>query len=647
MRATSLAVALTCTAIASAAAAQEPPPPEPPPPKVDEVVVTGQREPKSAQVVKMKRDEYRVVPGAFGDPFRALDVLPGLVPIISGLPYFYIRGAPPSAVGYFIDDVRIPYLYHFALGPGVIQPALVEEVSLHPAAFPARYGRFAGGIVAGTTRDPPAELRGEAQIRVYDAGGYAEMPFAGGRGSVGAGGRYSYTAGVISLAAQDTTIDYRDYNFRASYETSDRTRLTLFAFGSYDYASNTRRGIEEVAFASEYHRADLRLDHRGSDGSSSRVATTIGIDRTRLEDARFAQNVVTAVRARHTRPVTREIEMELGGDFTADHYRGDLPSPYAVSFERYDQAVTFFSPRIDTATGVWLSGRFRPRPGWDITGAIRGDVFTSADKSAIGPSPRLGMRIPLVKGVAFLAAMGIATQPPAFAIPVPAVGYRGLPGGLGFAYQKSVGTEVSLPLRFTLRANGYHHSYFNLRDFAQDRGRVDFDDPKIEPNSPLQAYGLELFVSRKLSERYAAFVSFTLSRAQLGSTLREAGRVSPFDRTYVFQVGGVVDMGRGWRTSARFLSYGGWPIDPEDQAVQQAVRLPGFARMDLRLEKRWTIGSTGWISFVIEGLNITGSRDVTSRRCSTDFDPVGRTVQCEDQYLGPIIVPSLGVEGGL
>ncbi|MBS2011806.1 MAG: TonB-dependent receptor plug domain-containing protein [Deltaproteobacteria bacterium] len=632
---------------ADEAAALDPKPPEAPAPKVDEVVVSGQREPKSATVSRMKREEYRVVPGAFGDPFRAIDVLPGLVPIVSGLPYFYVRGAPPSTVGYFVDDVRIPYLYHFALGPGVIQPALVEEVSLHPAAFPARYGRYAGGIVAGTTRDPPSEVRGEAQIRVYDAGAYLETPFAGGLGSVGAGGRYSYTAGVISLAVEDTTIDYRDYNFRASYQATDRARLTLFAFGSYDYASNTRNGVEEVFFASEYHRADLRLDHRGSDGSATRVATTIGIDRTRLEDARFAQNVTTAVRARHTRPVTKEIEVELGGDFTADHYRGDLPSRYAVSFEDYDQAVTFFSPRTDTATGVWLSGRFRPRPGWEITAAARGDVFTSAGRSALGPSPRLGMRVPLGSRVTFLGALGVAAQPPAFAIPVPAIGYRGLPGGLAFAYQKSAGAEVALPLRFTLRAVGFHHSYFNLRDFAQNRSNVEFDEPNLEPTSPLQAFGLEVFLSRKLSERYAAFLSFTLSRAQLGSTLTEASRVSPFDRTFVLQIGGVVDLGRGWRASSRFLTYGGWPLEPTGAPVDPRARLPGFARVDLRLEKRWALGERGWIAFVIEGLNVTGSRDVTGRRCTTDSVPGTNTQRCEDRYFGPIIVPSLGVEGGL
>ena len=65
---------------------------------VDEVLVTGRRiEPRSPTEHRLGRAEMRVMPGAFGDPFRAIDLLPGLVPIVSCLPYFYIRGAPPSS----------------------------------------------------------------------------------------------------------------------------------------------------------------------------------------------------------------------------------------------------------------------------------------------------------------------------------------------------------------------------------------------------------------------------------------------------------------------------------------------------------------------------------------------------------------------
>jgi TonB family protein len=609
------------------------------PAPIEEVKILGRRDVQSPTEHRMKRAEMRVIPGAFGDPFRAIDVLPSLVPIISGLPYFYIRGAPPSAVGYYVDEVRVPYLFHFALGPGVVQPALIEEVALHPAAYPARFGRYAGGIVAGTTRDPATELHGEAQIRLIDAGAYVETPLANGRASVGIGGRYSYTAAVISLFAPEVTIDYRDYNARASYQLTDNLRVSALAIGSYDYASNTKDGIEEVLFASEFHRLDLRLDHQGTNGSRSRVATTVGIDRTRLEGSRFAQDWLTGVRGRHTWSAGQNVDMEIGADALAEFYVGDLPSRFAVRPEDYRTAETLFSPRTDTATGLWTAAIYRPAPGWDLTGILRADAFTSDGKVAIGPSPRISAKVPIIPKVSFLAAMGVANQPPAFAIPVPAVGFRGLPGGLSYAYQKSAGLEIGLPLRFTLKTVGFHHSYFNLRDFARNRDNIDLDKPQPDPGSPSQGYGLEVFLSRKMSERYAAFTSFTLQRSQLGSTLREPAAVSPFDRSYVFQVGGVVDLGRGWKTSARFLTYGGWPLERDPTTGRVVGRLPGFMRLDARLEKRWTMAKERWISLVFEGLNVTGSTDIVGRNCS----PEG----CRNQELGPIIVPSIGVEGGL
>lgn len=606
---------------------------------VPEVRVLGQKEPKTPTEHRMGRAEMQVVPGAFGDPFRAIDVHPGLVPIVSGLPYFYVRGAPPSAVGYYIDEVRVPYLFHFALGPGVVQPALVEEVALHPASFPGRYGRYAGGIVAGTTRAPASELYGEGQLRIYDAGAYVEAPFAGGRGSAGVGGRYSYTAALLSLVAPNLTIDYRDYNARVSYALSDRWRATLFTFGSFDFASDDEDGAERVFFASEFHRADLRFDHRGEGGAKSRVAVTLGLDRTRLEDARFAQSVMTNLRARHRRPLSSEVEIEVGGDASIEHYTGDLPSRYAVSRRAYAQAEALFAPRVDSATGAWVSGTYRPAAGWDLTAAMRGDVFTSAGKAAFGPSPRVSVRAPLAPRIAFLGALGIAPQPPAFAVPIPAVGYRGLPGGLAFAYQKSSGLELALPWRFTLKTVGFHHSYFNLRDFAQDRGDVDFQVPQLRPGSPSQAYGLEVSLMRKLSERFSAFGSLTLSRSQLGSRPALPARVSPFDRSYVAQIGGVADLGRGFRASSRFLTYGGWPAVGFDAVVPSDARLPAFHRVDLRLEKRWTFREHRYIGLVLEGLNVTASREIVGRRCS----PAG----CENDRFGPLVAPSFGVEGAL
>src|SRR6185295_10876974 len=138
------------------------------PPVPIEVTVSGQRPEPLAQ--SFTRAEVRQLPGAFGDAFRAIEALPGVTPIASGVPFFYVRGAPPGNVGYFLDGIRLPLLYHLALGPSVVNPAMVDKVDLYPGGYPARFGRFAGGIVAGETKEPAASLHGEGNLRLVDAG---------------------------------------------------------------------------------------------------------------------------------------------------------------------------------------------------------------------------------------------------------------------------------------------------------------------------------------------------------------------------------------------------------------------------------------------------------------------------------------------
>ena len=60
--------------------------------------------------VTVRREDTRDVPGTFGDPTRIAEVLPGVVPTASGLQAFFVRGAPPTSTGTFIDGVPVPVL---------------------------------------------------------------------------------------------------------------------------------------------------------------------------------------------------------------------------------------------------------------------------------------------------------------------------------------------------------------------------------------------------------------------------------------------------------------------------------------------------------------------------------------------------------
>src|SRR3954470_2021747 len=213
---------------------------QPTEPKPYEIVVVGERAPIRHELA---RTEISRIPGAFGDAFRAIEALPGVVPIASGLPYFYVRGAPPGNIGYFFDGIPVPFLYHFAAGPSVFHPAFIDRVDLYPGAYPVRYGRFAGAIVAGEMAPPGSRLRAEWNIRQIDSGAMVETPFAGGRGSAMVGGRFSYTGAVISLIAPDVSVGYWDYQGRVRYDLSSKDTVEVFGFGSSDYVTNTEEEL--------------------------------------------------------------------------------------------------------------------------------------------------------------------------------------------------------------------------------------------------------------------------------------------------------------------------------------------------------------------------------------------------------------------
>ena len=89
-----------------------------------------------------------------------------------------------------------------------------------------RFGGYTGGVVAAETTEPRAAWHGEAGVRLLDAGGLVEGPFADGRGTALAAGRYSYTAALVSLLVPDCE---REWGYWLSgYRVRDQERGLRF-----------------------------------------------------------------------------------------------------------------------------------------------------------------------------------------------------------------------------------------------------------------------------------------------------------------------------------------------------------------------------------------------------------------------------------
>jgi TonB family protein len=674
-------------------------PPEPanakaPAPKAGEpieVIIRGVR-PEASRTVTLSRSEVRQIPGVFGDPFRAVEIMPGVTPIISGLPFFFVRGAPPGDVGYFLDGIRVPLLFHVGVGPSVIHPALIERVDLYPGGYPARYGRYSGGIVAGETVAPMDRIHGEYNVRLYDAGALAEAPFADGRATVLLGGRYSYTAALLSLLQSTAVLDYWDYQARATYDFDGKNKIGLFAFGSYDYLGEQTSDQTLTLFGAEFHRLDLRFDHRFGPDGEIRIATTGGIDRTRLPDDRFLRDRLIGARTELEYKLASGALLRAGTDLQLDSYDIELgTSNLSVA----SQAGAALFP---TRTDVGIAGRadvvFTPTRRVEITPGARLDFYQSESATALALDPRLSVRLEMTPSSHFLSAIGIASQAPSFVVPLPGFQPGGLKGGLQRALQQSFGVEVDLGQNTIATATVYHNGFFNMSDplgssqatlggcppgsfpdqtlpgdrgnqpqnprggcrspdtISQDTGHVLQDATggqgngsggggtasavaALEKRTMGRAYGFELFVKRKLTSRLGGFLSYTLSRST--RTLGNQEFIAAFDRTHVANAALAYDLGRNWRAGTRVVFYTGLPKAP-DPTDPGSTRLAPFFRLDLRLEKRWILSEHVWISAVAEWMNATLSKEEISTTCTLQG--------CQTNTVGPVTIPSLGVEGG-
>ncbi len=567
--------------------------------RVIEVLAEGVKKPPS--VSSLKRAEVRQLPGAFGDPFRAIEILPGVTPIVSGLPFFYVRGAPPGNVGYFLDGVRVPYLFHAAAGPSVVHPALVEQVDLYAGGYPARYGRYAGAIVAAETTEPRADWHGEANIRVIDAGALVEGGFADGRGTALLGGRYSYTGGLFSLISPEVTLDYRDFQARVTYDLTDRDRVSLFAFGSFDFLSNTKRDVETVLFGSEFYRVDGRYDVRFPGGGGLRAAVTWGFDQTRVADGRNTQNILVGTRVRVHRPLSSTTTLRGGFDMQIDNFSSD---PLAFSDPDSPDTVAFnnlFPPRADTAGAGWVDLVWKPTKYFEVTPGLRVDTYYSNNAKAVAPDPRLSVVVNVHENVRLLHALGVANQPPSFIVPIPGLAVASLQGGLQTSLQAASGVEIDLPFKTTATVTGFTNVFLNMTDTigVQPPGNAGNQIPR----SLGAAKGIEVYIRRSLSERIGGFVSYTFSRSTRSTAL--ATFPAAFDRTHVLHSAFGYNLGGGWVTGLRFSAYSGSPVFRPPEGVPESFkpsdppRDPVFYRLDVRFEKKWRVFDTGWISVVL------------------------------------------------
>lgn len=602
-----------------------------------EVVVEGVRRPGVGRV--MSDAETQIIPGAEGDPVRAIEAMPGTVPILASGPFLGLRGASPGMVGYEFDGISLPFLFHLARGPAVVHPWMVSSAAIHSGGAPARLGRAAGGFVEALAAAPESRYRGAWRLRATDAALGGEAPFAGGKGSFLAAGRYSYTRPLVALIAPEFSLNYWDYQTRIRYRVTPQDELEFLTFGAGDRSSIFEEGQpREDLFYGSLHRVALRYTRYREGGGNHRIGVTLGHDRwdggPRLIRPRLFSVNLTGT---WSQPLSRTSWIELGGDvgtrFQKEFYyeEPDLEE----GLREYE--------RNDVMAGAWVDLTLAATLATTLAFGVRLDLFNSdstplddaATAGAVGP--RFSLSHKASEGVRLHNTLGVTAQPRSPAQRPPGRIYS-IDGGLEHAVLSDAGVEFSLPAGFTFDTTVFHNAFFNVGDVEHLRF-IEGQDERLERGRG-QAYGLELSLRRMLAKRLRGFVSYTLSRSW--RSIGRAKGLAEFDRPHVADVALAYDFGRGYSFSTRGLYYRGYPARMSRvEHVELAPRALDHYQIDWQAAKRWNINDAGsWWGITLGILNTNLRSEVNSLRCN-------RQLGCEEELVGPATIPTFGIEGEL
>lgn len=657
-----------------------------------EVNVRGDRLPREVTKRTLTQRELARIPGTNGDALRALQNMPGVArpPGLAGL--LIVRGSSPQDTQTFIDGAPVPLIYHFFGLSSVVPTELLDRIDFYPGNFSAQYGRVSGGIVDAAIRAPKSdgELRGLAQLDLIDARLMLEgpVPFAPGLRFAAAGRRSHLDAwlgpvleGALSGVTQAPV--YYDYQlileanptlssrFRAAYFGSDDAIAILVAEPSVN-----EPGLSgDIGLHTAFQRLQIRYANDDVLGGKVSAAITFGRDTIALGVGSiyfFIDTSSVASRLEGSRRLAPGVTLNLGADLYMGSYTSSFRGPTPpLPGEPANQPFSTRALREGTFNGYLLNPagyielELSPGDRARIVPGMRVDGYNTAD--GIDISPRVNARYELLQGfprTTAKAGLGVFHQPPQLQEAVVPIGTPHLRSSRALHY--SIGAEQEITRALEISAEGFYKQLDRLVVGTPAPFGASFVYKNIGIG---EAFGAEVLLKYKASERFFGWAAYTLSRSVRRDAPDKAERLFESDQTHSLTVLGSLKLPDGWEIGARFRLTSGDVATPQVCDPEQtpscdpnrpnslfhspsggytplptnlgaySERLPLFHQLDLRVDKRWHFKAFSLSAYLdvqnaynhrnIEGIDY--NFNFTTRRYST----------------GLPILPSVGIRADL
>ncbi|MBX7139661.1 MAG: TonB-dependent receptor [Chitinophagales bacterium] len=594
-------------------------------------------------------NEIQRNPGGNRDISRVVQSFPGVSYTVSFRSDLIIRGGAPNENRFFLDDVEVPTINHFATqgssgGPvGMINVDFIKEVEFYSGAFPADKGSGLSSLFEFKQKDGRNDRIGfTATVGSSDLGLTLEGPI-GSKSNFIFSVRRSYLQFLFKALELPFLPTYNDYQLKYKVRFDRKNELSVISLGALDHNElnlSANKTAEQQYLLGVLPWQDqwnytfgVVYKHFGKNNFITAVASRNMLNN---ESNKYENNDESSEANLLLNYQSQEIENKLR--LENNWYRNNLKIYYGVAYEyvKYNNAT--YQKRSDPSGNVFLVdfssqldfSKFAgfgqiSYPFFDrrlVTSfGLRTD-FTNYDESMSNPLDQLSPRLSLTYNISDQFNLnfnaGIYHQLPPYTV----MGYRSNDGELvnktnnvsyitnkqlvfGGEYYSSIGGRISLEGFY----KGYTNYPFLLKDsislanLGADFGVIG-NEPAVS-TSEGRSYGVELLLQQKIYKGFYGLAAFTFFRSEFKD---KRGNYVPssWDNRFVTALTAGKKFPRNWEVGAKWRFSAGSPYTPYDTVTSalipvwnvnnqgipdynrlNSLRIASYNQIDVRVDKKW------------------------------------------------------------
>lgn len=598
------------------------------------------------------------LPGAFGDPTRYLQSMPGVGNDSDFDGMLFVRGGEADQTRIYIDQVSVSDPYHFGGVVSFLNTDVIDQLEFVPGGYTADYGDALGGVVRVRRRIGNLQsFHASGTLSLMTANATAEGPLGtDGRGSWLIAGRRSYFDKVFGSRAigRAAMPSYFDVDGRL-YRRVGEHDLRLGVMRSGDGLS--ARMSDQFTFAP--------ADSGGL--TWERVLTLVSLN-WEHNPGPWRLALTTAYSWRDQEAVLHgTVPQSAYGDFRTFDWRGDASRPVGglllsagaqvvhthldyrldinrLSLEQPDRRSAPRSPLDTVRTVSDFEGRNVYAAGYaQATFHLADSAVTATTGLRIESASRTGQTVPTPR-------LQLAWRTPWRAVVTGAAGsYRQFPGDrieadpqIGSAdlraeQARHLSLGVALPLAggARLSAEAYHKQLSELIAYLPDAAA---GAPRFASTGSGTARGIEL-LAHLPSPRWSAWVSYTLGEVRYRDRADLPEYAPAQDLRHLFSFAGRYRPDAHWTLGVKWRAHSGRPYTPivgrenvsefvegvewiPVQGPYNGARFPWYHRLDVRAEREFRFAGLRASAF-LEVINLYGRNNLYDYRYVDGF---GRAV---------------------